>query len=280
MPDRLIEPGIGPLVVKLGGAAIDDPGGQGALFAALVRIHESHDAGLVLVHGGGAAVDRHLARIGASTMRREGIRITPPDQIDEIVAVLAGSVNKRLVGALQRAGARAVGLCLGDGGAVRTVKSTRYSFDPGHVGEIAGGDPELLGMLLAGGFLTVLCSIGLDAGGAPLNVNADEAAAGVARLLGASGLVLLTDVPGVLDERGRLVDALDAAAIDQWIADGRIAGGMIAKVRSAAEAAATAAIPVTIASWKDPATLQALARGGFSGTRIFPAPAKPALAVT
>lgn len=272
MPDRLIAPGIGPLVVKLGGAAIDDPAGQGDLFAALAAIHEEHEAGMVIVHGGGSAVDRHLTRIGATTQRREGIRITPPQQIDEIVAVLAGSVNKRLVGALRRQGARAVGLCLGDGGAVRTARSRRYAFDPGRVGEITGGDPEILGMLLGAGYLAVLSSIGLDDDGEPLNVNADEAAAGVARLLGASGLILLTDVPGVLDEQGLLVETLDVTALERWIADGRISGGMIAKVRSAAEAAAAAALPVTIASWKDPGNLLALARGGSAGTRILHTP--------
>ncbi len=262
--------GFGPLVVKLGGAALDEPEAQAGLFAAIVSIHEAHPAGLVVVHGGGAAVDRHLARIGATSHRRDGIRITPPELIDEVVAVLAGAVNKRLVGALQRQGARAVGLCLGDGRAVRTVRTTGYAFDAGRVGEVAGGDPELPGLLLSGGYIPVLCSIGLDDDGAPLNVNADDAAAGVARVLGACGLLFLTDVPGVLDERGELVDSMGVSDVEPWIAAGRITGGMIAKVRSAACAAAASAVPVTIASWKDAARLPGLARGEHAGTRIVP----------
>ncbi len=282
MPHRVTDPGagLGPVVVKLGGAALNEPRQQARLFAALVAIHQAHPAGLVVVHGGGSAVDRHLARIGATSLRREGIRITPPDLIDEIVAVLAGAVNKRLVGALQRQGARAVGLCLGDGRAVRTVRTTRYAFDAGRVGEVAGGDAELPGLLLAAGYIPVVCSIGLDDDGAALNVNADDAAAGVARLVRASGLLFLTDVPGVLDERGEVVGSLGAGSIEQWIAEGRITGGMIAKVRSAASAATAAAVPVTIASWKDPARLPGLARGERAGTRIVPEPADaPAPAV-
>ncbi len=104
----------GPLVIKLGGAAAEACEELDDLYGAIVHLHRTVPHGVVLVHGGGAAVDQHLKRLGLVSVRHDGIRITPADQIEEIVGVLAGRVNKRLVGRLQRHGAEAVGICLGD----------------------------------------------------------------------------------------------------------------------------------------------------------------------
>lgn len=274
-------PAPAPAVIKLGGAAADDPQGAGGLWRAIAEAHARRPGGVVLVHGGGAAVDRHLARLGVVSQRRSGIRLTPPEQIDDVVAVLAGCVNKRLVGLLQLHGARAVGLSLGDGPTARTEPWSGDGFDAGRVGRVAGGDPRLLRLLLGAGYLPVLSSIGLDARGEPLNVNADDAAAGVARLLGADTLVFLTDVPGVLGGDGAPMAEIAAPEIEVLVAAGRIGGGMVAKVRSAAEAVSLAQCPVTIASWKDPAALRALldgaaAGGAARGTRIVTGPAAAA----
>jgi acetylglutamate kinase len=171
---------------------------------------------------------------------------------------------------LQQQGIPAVGLCLGDGFLVRTVKAAHYLFDPGHVGRAVGGDPTLVQTLLPAGFLPVLCSIGLDAQGLPLNVNADDAAADLASLLNASSLMLLTDVAGVLDARGRVLPQLTAEQVEQRIAAGEITGGMVPKVRSAVETAEEAGIPVTIASWRDAAKFQNLSHASWCGTRILP----------
>ena len=203
----------GPLVVKIGGAGVDAPERAGPLWDALVRAHALLGGQLVLVHGGGRAVDAHLDRLGFATERRDGIRITPPDQVGEIAAVLAGRINKSLVGAIQARGLKAVGLCLGDGMALRTIKADQYSFDPGRVGRIVGGDPVLLQALMSARILPVLSSIGLDESGAFLNLNADDAAAGVAAVLGARGLVLLPDVGGILDEEGKRVERVPPADI-------------------------------------------------------------------
>jgi acetylglutamate kinase len=108
-------------------------------------------------------------------------------------------------------------------------------------------------------------SIGLSPQGEPLNVNADEAACAIARIVGAAGIVLLTDVPGVLDASRQLIRELDAERIEALVADGTISGGMIPKVRSALEAAAQAGCPATIASWRDPAAIAT----GDGGTRIL-----------
>ena len=259
-----------PFVVKLGGALLDRPESAGAFFAALARLHRERREGVVVVHGGGAAVDRQLAALGFETERREGIRITPPEQIEAIAGVLAGSMNKRLVGLLRALGLPAVGLCLGEAGVVECRKTTAFPFGPGRVGEICGGRPRLLEVLLAEGFLPVLSSIGIDEEGGLLNVNADDAAAGLARVLAARELVLLTDVPGVLGPDGSLLPRLDASEIARGIEEGWIAGGMIAKVRGALAAAEAARVPVRIASWSEPASLLALldGRGGVSGTCV------------
>ena len=260
----------GPLVIKLGGAAAEASEELDDLYGAIVHLHRTVPQGVVLVHGGGAAVDQHLKRLGLVSERRDGIRITPSDQIEEIVGVLAGRVNKRLVGRLQRCGAKAVGLCLGDGLVAQISRVTSLPIDAGRVGQVTGGNPRLITTLLDGGFLPVLASIGFDEEGQPLNVNADAAAAGLGRLLNASGLLFLTDTPGVLDQRGTPIATLCPRDIEAKIQSGDIRDGMIAKVRSAALASTTAAIPVTISSWHDPDALRNLIRDALVGTRILP----------
>jgi len=260
----------GPLVIKIGGTALEERSTAPALWAAVAALHASRPSGVVLVHGGGKAVDAHLARLGMPTDRRDGIRITPENQIDEVVAVLAGRVNKSLVGALAAAGAAAVGLCLGDGGAVVTAKATRYAFDPGRVGEVVGGQGTLLRVLLAARFLPVVSSIGIDAAGGFLNINADDAAAGVAGVLGASALVLLTDVAGILDGAKRLVHEATPARVEAMIGSGEICGGMIPKARAAALVVATVGVPVIILSGNDGHSLRDWIAGGPVGTRLVP----------
>jgi acetylglutamate kinase len=259
-----------PFVVKVGGAALEQPEAHPALWQSFVDLHLAHPGGVVLVHGGGSAIDRHLERLQMPTERREGIRITPPEQIEEITAVLAGRVNKALVGLLLTRGAAAVGLCLGDGGLARTERIRGYAFDPGRVGEVVGGEARLLHVLLAERFLPVLCSIGLDAHGERWNVNADDAAAALAAILRAQSLLLLTDVPAVLDAEKRPIAELDQERAEALIASGVIAGGMIPKVRGALKTAAACGSPVTIASWKNPAELPRLAAGADVGTRCLP----------
>ena len=259
-----------PLVVKLGGALLDEPHAHAAAFDALARCVAGTPT--VLVHGGGKAVDRQLARLGLTSEKRDGIRITPPDHMDEIAGVLAGRMNARLVGLLLARGVKAVGLTLGDGFTTRARTTTRYGFDAGRVGEVTGGDMTLLRTLLSAGFVPVLSSIALDAQGHTLNVNADDAAAAVARLLPARRLALLTDVPGVKDATGRVVPEMDAASTQAMIDRGEITGGMVAKVRGALEAAGAAQVPVLVAGWADATALARLAHADAPGTRFHPHP--------
>lgn len=262
-----------PLIIKIGGVALEQQRAASSLWIAIANLHSSVPGGVVLVHGGGKAVDALLANLGMTTQRQEGIRITPPEQMDVIAGVLAGTLNKTLVGAINAAspakGPRAVGLCLGDGCAMRTTKTTRYSFDPGSVGEVdVASDGQLLKTLLANNFLPVLSSVGISPQGTLLNVNADDAAAGVARVLRARGLVLMTDVAGVKDASGTIVPRLDAKTIDGMIATGEISGGMIPKVNAALETSRDIGAPVTILSGTETKQFEHWAHGAATGTAV------------
>lgn len=257
-------------MIKIGGAALDEPAAATDLWRAVAECHRLLGGALILIHGGGVLVDRHLERLGMKTERREGIRITPREQVDEIAAVLAGRVNKLIVGAIQAQGVAAVGLSLGDGRTATTVKADHYPFDPGCVGRVTGGDPSLLRTLMDANCLPVLSSIGLAPDGTFLNVNADDGAAAIAGLVKARGLVLLTDVPGILDAEKKQIAAITGAEIESLIARGVISGGMIPKANAAARAAAETGVPTIIASFRQPADLVRLARGEVIGTTVVP----------
>ncbi len=260
----------GPIVLKLGGLAIDDPASNVPLWEAVAKLAKSAPGGLVVVHGGGLLVDRHLAALNMPSERREGIRITPPEQVWEITAVLAGRVSVALVGALRVAGAKPVGVSLGSAGVANCKKSTKFSFDPGRVGEVSGGDGSALLALLRSGFLPVVSCIGIGDDGVPLNVNADDAASGLALNLNADRLILLTDVAGIQDAAGDVVPEISTEGVNELIASGVIHGGMIAKARAAVDAANRSGAPTVIASWKNPKIIADLARGLKAGTCVMP----------
>ncbi len=257
-----------PIVVKIGGRALDEAASRGPLWNALASLAREHAGGVVIVHGGGAAVDAHLVRLGMFTARAEGLRITPPEQMDEVAAVLAGRVNTLLVGLLLAAGVNAVGLRLGDAGAARCDLHRRAGTDLGRVGEVIGGEGGAWRALLRAGCTPVLSSIGFDERGGALNVNADDAAAAVARILRAHALVLLTDVPGVRGQDGGTIVELDAARAESLIDAGVITGGMIPKARAAVATAEATGVPTVIASWDAPEHLRNLAHDAPVGTRF------------
>jgi len=240
--------------------------------------------GAVVVHGGKDAIDRQLALAHKPVARIAGLRVTPADQIEHVEAALAGVVNGAIVRALCAtpgggggpSGARAVGLTLCDARMATAVRLRPGGADLGNVGEVTGGDPALLTTLLRAGFLPVIASIATGPDGEALNVNADDAAAAVAAMIGARALVLLTGVPGVLDATGATIPRIASSDADAMIADGRIVDGMIPKVRAALTAARVGGCPVTIAGWATPEQRSALAAGRPVGTVIDAAPAKPA----
>lgn len=250
----------GPLVVKLGGGVLD---AGDAVWSWLVSEHERRlgagRGGVVVVHGGGARVDGHLAELGLRAEKRDGVRVTPREQIDAVVRVLAGEVSTWVVASLVRASggrARVLGLTLGD--ACLAVPEPMAGY--GMVAGAGAGDREAAARLLGGGFLLAVASIAIDAGGGIWNVNADHAAVAVALTCGASELVLASDVSGVLDATGGVIGAMDGALVESLIGAGVIGGGMIPKVQAALLASERLGIPVRITSW----------HGLESGTRITP----------
>ncbi|MFI4945826.1 MAG: acetylglutamate kinase [Burkholderiales bacterium] len=239
-------------VYKVGGPALEDPGLIGPL-AEEVRRAQSQ---VVLVHGGGRAVDRLLKELRIESRFVEGRRETSPEAMAVVEMVLSGTSNKQLAAGLTAAGVPAVGISGRDGGLVRA----RLTPELGRVGTPERVDPALLHALWNAGLLPVVSPVASGPLGEAVNVNADEAALGIARAVGAVTLVYLSDVDGVrLGDR--TTERLAAGEARLRMDDGTIAGGMALKVRVALEAAA-AGIPEVVIAGK------ARLLGQFPGTRI------------
>ncbi|MCU5773583.1 acetylglutamate kinase [Erwiniaceae bacterium BAC15a-03b] len=254
-----------PLIIKLGGVLLDSEEALARLFDALVTYRESHQRPLLIVHGGGCLVDELMKKLALPVEKKNGLRVTPADQIDIITGALAGTANKTLLAWAKKYAINAVGLCLGDGSSVNV---TQLDEALGHVGNATPGSPVLINSLLAGGFLPVISSIGITAEGELMNVNADQAATALAATLGAD-LILLSDVSGILDGKGQRIEEMTAAKAEQLIAQGIITDGMIVKVNAALDAARTLGRPVDIASWRNAEQLPTLFNGVSIGTRIL-----------
>lgn len=252
------------LVVKVSGKAVDRPERSEALWRAIALA--ARERAVVVVHGGGKQVDELLGRLGEPIERRDGIRLTPPAQMGLIAGVLAGEVNLSLVGALQRSGARAVGLSLGASGVLATRVDERFSAGGGRVGVAVPGESPLIGLLTAHGYVPVVSSIGIDAQGGLLNVNADDAAGSLALSARADRLLFVSDVAGVNDASGAVIGAIGAEGVEGLIAGGVVTGGMAAKLRAASAIATGSRAEVVIASPEGAAELL----GGREGvcTRI------------
>ena len=246
-----------PLIIKLGGVLLDSEEALERLFSALVNYRESHQRPLVIVHGGGCVVDELMKGLNLPVKKKNGLRVTPADQIDIITGALAGTAKKHQIAA--------VGLFLGDGD---SVKVTQLDEELGHVGLAQPGSPKLINSLLENGYLPVVSSIGVTDEGQLMNVNADQAATALAATLGAD-LILLSDVSGILDGKGQRIAEMTAAKAEQLIEQGIITDGMIVKVNAALDAARTLGRPVDIASWRHAEQLPALFNGMPMGTRIL-----------
>lgn len=254
--------GRAPLVVKLGGRALEAAGAPRELafdLAALVS-----EQPVVLVHGGGAEVTRWSEKLGITSRFHDGLRVTDTETLDVVVAVLAGLANKRLVAALRAGGVNAVGLSAADG--VAEIPPHPQAATLGEVGAVGRVDAQFLHELLAAGRVPVLASVGAHRGKL-LNVNADDLAAGIAAALAASMLVLLSDTPG-LRLRAQLVDRVDADSIETLLAHPDVTGGMRPKLAAAAAAVRQGATRAVIAAWEGPGTLRGLAHGAAGGTYV------------
>jgi acetylglutamate kinase len=239
-----------PLVLKLGGELIEqaDDRHRIARFARDVRSAR----GLIVVHGGGRAIDAELARRQIAPRKVEGLRVTDAATLDAVVSVLAGSTNTDLVAALVGEGVPAVGLTGVDAGFSRAARSDRHqtaagaTVDLGLVGDPDDVDPDLVELLVLNGYVPVVASLGIEnraSAGRPhvLNVNADVMACRVAASLADADLVIAGGTAGVLDDKGRSIAELDLDGIDALIASGTASAGMVAKL-SACRAALEAGV--------------------------------------
>ena len=261
-PERTSATPAGPVVIKLGGRALEAPGAARALAAEAAALSGE----LVLVHGGGAELSAWCERLGLAPRFEDGLRVTDAGTLEVAAAVLAGLANKRLVAALRDAGVDAVGLSALDGG-VAEAEPHPDSPRLGAVGRVACVHPALRETLLAQGRTPVLASIAA-CGASLLNLNADDLAAAIAGALGARALLLLSDTPGlVLDNR--LVERLDQVGIEAALAHPDVRDGMRPKLRAAAAAIAAGARRVHIAAWQGPGTLEALLGGHGAGTMVL-----------
>lgn len=252
-----------PLVIKIGGAILAD---KSALTHLLQVIKKIENNTIVLVHGGGCIVDEMLNQAGFTTHKKQGLRITPTEQIPLIAGALAGSVNKSIVAQANSLGLTAVGLSLTDGDMVHCQLSSQAL---GAVGIPTAHTSLLLDIIVQQKLLAVISSIGALANGELVNVNADDAAVVICQLLNAE-LLLLTDVDGVRDATGSYLTSLNSTQAQQLIAQGIIAGGMTAKVKAALTAAKHLRRSIAVASWKNPEAIALLLSGNAIGTRILP----------
>ncbi|HVH08596.1 MAG TPA: acetylglutamate kinase [Gemmatimonadales bacterium] len=248
-------------VVKLGGNELDRPDWLAACARGVARLDP-----VVVVHGGGRAVSALSRRLGLPVEKRDGLRVTTPEVAEVVEFVLGGPINRQVVAALRSAGLDAVGLCGVDGG---LLTAERTAAPLGLVGEITAVRSALLESFLLAGLTPVIAPTAPSAaGGSPLNVNADDAAAAIAGALHAAELLLVSDVPGVLVDGvcQATLDAGDAAALIEL---GGATDGMAAKLRAATAAlrAGTRAVRIGDVRLLDDAA---------AGTRILAPAAQPA----
>ncbi len=229
------------VVIKYGGHAMGDE--QAARdFARDVVLLEQTAINPVVVHGGGPQIQAMLEKLGIKSEFAAGLRITDAKTIEIVEMVLAGSINKQIVGYVNAAGGKAIGLCGKDGNMVQAKKVTRTVVDPdsniekvvdlGFVGDPDKVDITILEQVMGRELIPVLAPVATSADGGTFNVNADTFAGAVAGALKAKRLLLLTDVPGVLDKSKKLIEDLSVADARKLIADGTISGGMIPKVET------------------------------------------------
>ena len=222
------------IVVKFGGAAMDRAG-LAASFGQDIALLQSAGITPVIVHGGGPQVTQVSAQLGIETRFVDGIRVTDAATLDVATMVLAGKLNKEVVGALTSGGVRAVGLSGVDGGLL--LARRQAAPDLGFVGEVVHVDVDVLRTLTDRRFVPVVASIAVDETGQGYNVNADVVASELAVALGAEKLVFINDVPGLIGPTGDLLSELSAQqCLDLLAAGGSVTGGMIPKLESAVRA--------------------------------------------
>lgn len=267
------------IVVKYGGNAMGDADAA-RWFAQDVAILKEVGINPVVVHGGGPQIGRMLDRLGIRSEFKAGLRVTDEATVEVVEMILSGSINKQIVASINAEGGRAIGLSGKDGGMVTARKVTRTMINPetnrqevvdfGFVGEPDKVDRTVLDWVIASDQIPVVAPVAGSADGAhTYNVNADTFAGAIAGAVDAKRLLLLTDVPGVLDKDGNLIEQLTVEEARGLIADGTITGGMIPKVETCIYAVERGVEGVVILDGKTPhACLIELLTEGGAGTLI------------
>jgi len=237
------------IVIKYGGNAMVDEELK-AGFATDITLLKQVGINPVVVHGGGPQIGKHLAKIGKEAKFIDGMRVTDSETMDVVEMVLAGLVNKEIVGNVNKAGGKAIGLSGKDGGLIcaRKMKIERNApeldvpeiIDLGHVGKVHAINTGILDLLDQDRFIPIIAPVGYHKEESQsYNINADLVAGAIAEALGAAKLMLLTDVVGVLDQDKQLCSTLTPAETTALIENGTIAGGMIPKVQCCLDAVAS-----------------------------------------
>lgn len=231
------------IVIKYGGNAMTDPALQAA-FAQDVVMLKLVGMNPVVVHGGGPQIEDALKRVGKKGQFIQGMRVTDEETMGVVEWVLAGEVQQEIVGLIHQAGGKAVGLTGRDGGLIQARRlklkhsdNENANLDIGYVGDIVSIDPSVVSTLLSDGFIPVISPLGFGDENESYNINADIVAGKLAEVLHAEKFMLLTNTPGVLDEKGNLLTNLSPVQIDSMVADGTLSGGMLPKIGSALDAA-------------------------------------------
>ncbi len=255
-------------IVKMGGSLLEN---RELRHAALEAVATSWTSGTrsIVVHGGGKRIDAMLAALDIPKKVQGGLRVTDAETLDVVVSILSGLVNKTLVAELRARGIRVSGLSGADGDTLwAEFHEAVEGVDLGFVGRVVRCDPTLLSAVLAAGFLPLVASVALGREGTLLNVNADSAASALAAALGARKLVFLTDVEGVRDADGNVIEKLDARAARALLASPAVTGGMKPKLRSAVEALEAGVSEVIIAG---PSMHRSALLEGKGGTHLVAA---------
>jgi acetylglutamate kinase len=249
------------MVIKYGGNAMTDPALQ-ADFAEDVVLLKLVGINPVVVHGGGPQIENALKRLGKKGEFIQGMRVTDAETMEVVEWVLGGEVQQDIVGLINQAGGKAVGLTGRDGGMIRAQKlkmldntDPNVEHDVGQVGDIISIDPSVVKALQDDAFIPVISPIGFGENNESYNINADVVAAKLATVLKAEKLMMLTNISGVLDKDGQLLTDLTARRIDELFADGTISGGMLPKIAGALDAAKSGVNAVHIIDGRVPHVL-------------------------
>lgn len=249
----------GPPIIKLSGKALSDVESLKKLFSSFAH----HQA--IVVHGGGIEVDALLAKLGITSKKIDGIRVSPSADMPYITAALAGICNKTLQSYAIASHINAIGLMATD---AKCLTLKKYDEKYGCVASAVANDKSFLNNLLAQNIIPIICSIGHDEEGNLYNINADDVASALAKLFN-SDLYFISDVSGVLDQNKNLIDFIDRAKCEQLIKDKVITDGMIVKVKMALEVSSYTKNNVVIASIHDPLLTQNLFMLRRFGTTVL-----------